>query len=768
MKKSFVFLYLIACGILVQAQINADIPPLSSNITAIAHRPVEQVTLPAFNRRAADSLDAIDAATGALPKFARSINTDISLSNSGAWSDVPGGRVWLLKVKANGAQALIPYYDEFYLPEGATLHVYSADRKQMLGAFTPNNNPANKLYCTGMVRGSSFIMEYFEPTISYGLGRLHINEIGYAYRMVNSSNAGRDFGDADNCEINVNCSEGANWQSQKRSVCRILVKEGNTQGWCTGAMVNNARQDCTPYFLSADHCAGAASVGDINQWVFYFAYESPNCANPNVEGSLDNKFTTGAVKKADSNDNGGDTGSDFLLLQLNNQPPTSYNVFYAGWNNVNTAPSTTGVCIHHPSGDIKKISTFTQAPSSTTWGGSVSGTHWRVRWAATANGHGVTEPGSSGSPIFNNAGHIVGHLTGGNSFCNTPTQQDFYGKVSFDWTSNGTPNTERLKPWLDPDNTGISSLDGIDAPCGTGALNDAGITAITSPVEAVCDVVLAPVVTLRNFGSNNLTAVTILYTVGQGNNVYQWNGNLAPNAQTSVTLPGINVGAGTYTLTVQTTDPNSSTDANANNDAKTTSVTMLGLNGAITFFLRTDEFGSETSWQIVNSANQAVAGAGPYTDNNAQLFTYNLCLPAGCYQLRVFDSFGDGLSGDQTGLYQLTNAGVSVVYANMPQANFGASEVHDFCLTGVGIADEDAAVFTLFPNPAKGIVNLQLADAYANSNVMVTDNTGRLITDINTDNQTNVLIDVSTFAKGMYYVTFNTGTGKYVKKLVVE
>ena len=87
---------------------------------------------------------------------------------------------------------------------------------------------------------------------------------------------------------------------------------------------------------------------------------------------------------------------------------------------------------------------------------------------ANANGHGVTEGGSSGSPLFNYDGQIVGTLTGGSSYCNTPTSPDVYGKMSYHWTSNGTPNDERLKPWLDPTNSGVTTLNGSSDPCSAG------------------------------------------------------------------------------------------------------------------------------------------------------------------------------------------------------------------------------------------------------------------------------------------------------------
>jgi PKD repeat protein len=213
----------------------------------------------------------------------------------------------------------------------------------------------------------------------------------------------------------------------------------------------------------------------MTQWKFYFRYESPNCTNPSTPGTLDDYFITGCVRKADSADNGGDTGSDFLLVQLGSATnesatittlkSTNFNAYWNGWNANNTA-TTGGTGIHHPAGDIKKISTFTGTTLSNSWGGSVQNTHWRLSWTANANGHGVTEGGSSGSALFNNSqGYIVGTLTGGSSYCNAQTSPDMYGKMSYHWTSNGTTTAKQLKPWLDPTNSGVLTLAGSYNPC---------------------------------------------------------------------------------------------------------------------------------------------------------------------------------------------------------------------------------------------------------------------------------------------------------------
>ena len=394
-----------------------------------------------------------------LRRIAVSIQANLNTKNSGTWTNLPdgSGRIWRLKIKSKDALALGIYYNNFYLPKGGKLFLYNKNKTQVIGAFTEQNNPENKFFATELIRGETVTIEYFEPKKVLDKAIISISEIAYIYRDVYFlfKNGGKDFGDSDDdCEVNINCSpEGSNWQDEKKGVARILIKAGTSYGWCSGSLVNNTNQDLTPYFLTADHCGDGASSSDLNQWKFYFNYEGTTCSNPSSEPSYNS--IVGGTLKAHGGD-GGDTGSDFFLLELSSSPSGAY---YNGWNNVNSA-SSGGVSIHHPYGDIKKISTYTTSLASTQWNSNGLSSHWLVYWASTTNGQGVTEGGSSGSPLFDNNGRIVGTLTGGSSSCASPTDPDAYGKFSYHWLSNGSTVAEQLKPWLDPTSTGATTLDG--------------------------------------------------------------------------------------------------------------------------------------------------------------------------------------------------------------------------------------------------------------------------------------------------------------------
>lgn len=468
MKKFFVAVLALVLLFTVQleAQISVGGTPFAKS-AGLSADIVPEFELDAFDLERITAEDLADEKAGNYPKIARLLPIGVALTQTNHWEELPGGdRVWRMKISSDNAKALSVQFEDFYLPRGSKLFIYTPNYSHVIGGFTTMNNHPSGVFSTELVIGDEVIVEYYEPASVSGEGNFTIIGAFHAYRMIpeaEGDSLGRDFGDSDPCQVNANCSEGNNWQDQKRGVVRIFVVEGFMGGWCSGSLINNTAQDCRPFLLTALHCGQNASSGNMNQWVFYFNYEASGCSNPFSQGNLANQSMTGCTRRADSGDNGGNQGSDYMLVELNNNVPQSYNPYFNGWRR-NNVTSSSGVSIHHPAGDIKKISTYTNSLSTTSWG-SANGSHWQVTWSATTNGHGVTEGGSSGSPIFDNNGLIIGTLTGGSSFCSTPFFPDLYGKMSYHWNSNPGDN---LSVWLDPVGSNLTSLTGTNAPCGGG------------------------------------------------------------------------------------------------------------------------------------------------------------------------------------------------------------------------------------------------------------------------------------------------------------
>ena len=361
-------------------------------------------------------------------RFGAPIDVNYNLENSGNWIETKEGKIWRLSITSEGAYSINLLYDRFIIPEGAEMFVYDYDMNTVLGAFTSTNNKEHETFSTAPTKGDITIIEYFEPYNVEFEGQIQVSRVVHAYKNIFFNDGTRDYGDSGSCNNNVNCPEFVDWADEVRSVAMIL--SGGGFRLCTGSLVNNVRQDLTPYFLTANHCLGGES-----SWIFMFNYESPGCNNQNGPTYM---TVQGSTLLASS------SSSDFALLRLTETPPESYEVHFAGWDASGSTPSTP-VGIHHPSGDIKKISFDYNNASN-------SGNYWDVNnWE-----DGTTEPGSSGSPLFDGNSHrIVGQLYGGTASCSSITY-DTYGKVSSSWNSG-------LKTYLDPDNTGTTVLDGMDA-----------------------------------------------------------------------------------------------------------------------------------------------------------------------------------------------------------------------------------------------------------------------------------------------------------------
>jgi len=361
-------------------------------------------------------------------RFANPIPVNFNMDNSGVWTILEDGTaIWQLRIESKGAFSLNVIYDIYNIPEGAEFFVYSENREMVLGAFTDYNHKPHGGFSTAPVIGDKIILEYNEPVDALFRGDISINTVAHDYRNT-FFNENRGYGDSGSCNNNVACSVADDWQNEVRSVAMILTSGGSRL--CTGSIINNGAQDLTPYFLTANHC-----LGGNNSWIFMFNYESPICNNQN---GPTNMTVSGSTLLGNS------STSDFALLLLNENPPESYNIHYAGWDVSGSTPSIP-VGIHHPSGDIKKISFDYNNASN-------SGSFWDVdSWD-----DGTTEPGSSGSPLFDGLTHrIIGQLYGGVASC-TNFGYDTYGKTSVSWNLG-------LSSYLDPYNVGLTSLDGIDA-----------------------------------------------------------------------------------------------------------------------------------------------------------------------------------------------------------------------------------------------------------------------------------------------------------------
>ncbi|MDR0438254.1 MAG: trypsin-like peptidase domain-containing protein, partial [Bacteroidales bacterium] len=444
--------------------------------------------LPSFDMERVKKEDVEDEANGIPPRFGYKHEVDYNLYNSGEWTELPNGdKLWRLIISSPDALSINLLYDKFWLPDGAKFWVYSNDNKQSIGAITSANNSGTKNnirgFATNLVFGDQITLEYYLPNHVTEEGIISVAYVVHGYRYIlTPGNIKDSYRQSADCQVNINCEEGQSWQNEKNAVVKIII----INRVCTGFLVNNTKEDFYPYVITANHCLckkyvfgecdewhDAIRDPNLDYWTFEWHYESPKCEN-----AVPIKRSTVGAKLVANN-----SISDFALLDLSEEN-NSYGsdprklrgvaLHYLGWDR-SGSPGTGGVGIHHPNGNIKKISTYTMKPQSTGYTNDnehENGAHWRVVWASTTyNGvtkHGTTEGGSSGSPLINSDRKVIGQLHGGYSNCteNGKKRPDWYGKFSVSWTGyDATQSQRRLSDWLAPNSSRPPEvLGGIDKP----------------------------------------------------------------------------------------------------------------------------------------------------------------------------------------------------------------------------------------------------------------------------------------------------------------
>ncbi len=358
-----------------------------------------------------------------------------------------GGTMWRLRVVSEGARTINIGIAGFELPVGATFHMYPSDLHTYVGPFGSADHIAEREFWSPVIPGDQIVLELYVPADAAFTPTLEIIQVNHDYI---------GFGDIDSdpdghmmqgwCNNDVVCPEGDPWRDEIRSEGVYTI---NGSWMCSGQMLNSVAETPPPYFLTADHCG--ISGGNDHAVRIYWNFESPDCGDLCC-GSLSDS-QQGTIFRADY------STSDFCLVELSQDPDPDFDVYYSGWDAREENAPQRCTAIHHPNTDEKAIS-FNYDPITVTsyLSNSVpgNGSHWRVDdWE-----DGTTEPGSSGSGIWDENHHLVGQLHGGYASCSSITS-DWYGRFSVSW-DDGSNQSSRLRDWLDPDNTGTRVLDGRD------------------------------------------------------------------------------------------------------------------------------------------------------------------------------------------------------------------------------------------------------------------------------------------------------------------
>ena len=330
----------------------------------------------------------------------------------------------------------------FYDPAGED--VFEVSGAMVLATIAANvaageTGPEARTYWSPVVESSTAVLEIELPPGSRA-SELRMSVPQVSHLVTSAKDEFLMPKAAASCELDAMCQQGA-WGTQMNAVARLVFSSGGSSFLCSGTLLADSDTSTTiPYLLTANHCINAQTTAST--LATYWFWRSTAC-NSGVRGPFVQQ-QGGATLLYHS------TSTDVSFVQLNTTPPAG--AAYAGWIAGSALPlfsSVTG--LHHPTGDLLKISTGSidgyitcSAPTSTGQfscsnpGAASSTTFYDVAWSS-----GVVEGGSSGSALFDNGKYVVGQLYGGSSSCSNPAAGDSYGRFDVSYR-NG------LSTWLGP------------------------------------------------------------------------------------------------------------------------------------------------------------------------------------------------------------------------------------------------------------------------------------------------------------------------------
>jgi len=269
-----------------------------------------------------------------------------------------------------------------------------------------------------VLEGDTGIVELRAPAGMPIEGSLVIAGVGHMVIAGPALKRVEDIGLADSCERDVACIANPSQalQNAARAVAQTVVVNRGVIDLCTGTLLNSVPQSNVPYLLTAYHCYDvdktrtAAEVQAVaSSMSTYWFFDATSCGSDVPGGYVVTGGGATLLVRAPA--------LDFVFFRLNVAPPAG--AWFSGWEATPVVPGTDAIVLHHPEGDLKKLS---RGRSSGYASFQDAGSYIELTYTS-----GSTEPGSSGAPVMtcaetNASGvcsdyRVRGALTGGDAAC---------------------------------------------------------------------------------------------------------------------------------------------------------------------------------------------------------------------------------------------------------------------------------------------------------------------------------------------------------------
>jgi hypothetical protein len=370
-----------------------------------------------------------------------------------------GGFTWTVALESPTATALRVHFTDFSVSPNAEVYVYGMNG-EAFGPYTGSGPGNSNDFWSNTVSGSVAFVQLRQYGNSSPVNRFTIADIGYLGEkfllpfMQQPHDYNGDIGRSlahcpgnENCVEDASCYSGSAINDAKLAAAHMQWVSGAWLYYCSGGLIADTDSSTQiPYFLTANHCLSRGK--DAKALECYFQYWTANCHGACYD-------PVGAVPRTlgadimDSSRNG-----DHTLLQLWEDPPAGS--VFMGWttNPVAFADGTHLFRISHPSGEAQAYSEHVVDSQYVECGGLPIG-----EFIYSQDVVGATEGGSSGSPVMNMSGQIVGQLYGACGYtlevCDPVENRTVDGAFAYYYPS--------VAPYLDPtpgggDNMHVASI----------------------------------------------------------------------------------------------------------------------------------------------------------------------------------------------------------------------------------------------------------------------------------------------------------------------
>lgn len=364
------------------------------------------------------------------------------------WIAVAGGFVAQVAVSSPGAESLRLAIDLAGAPPELEMAFFgSADPSRIEGPVRAGEGRDRTApWWSPITEGETQTVEFFVPQ-GPDPRKLPIAITGASHLLTTpSSNFTKrlqDIGKAGSCNVDIPCSnlygDGA-FRDAVASVAQMVFNDGGFTAMCSGTLLNDADPASqVPYFYSANHCfendaapykTPAQMQAVANTLTTVWGFEASACVNGRGNGT---PLATWTQRGGGATLLYNNVQTDALFLRLNDPAPAG--AFFSGWDPNPIAPGTPVISIHHPQGDLKKVTEGAVQRFSAPGVGGGSQPFTEIVWS-----RGTTEGGSSGGGLWSAAGSqwlFRGGLWGGSALCTNPAGADFFSRFDMAYPSIG-------------------------------------------------------------------------------------------------------------------------------------------------------------------------------------------------------------------------------------------------------------------------------------------------------------------------------------------